>query len=175
MRLNGNVAVVTGAAKGIGRGISQVFASEGCRVVIADVDEVLGAALEREIEASGGTARFVRTDVRESTAIKAAVDAALDAWGRLDIMVNNAGWHPPATSLDETTLELFESQLRLNLTSSFLGCKYAAPHLRKTRGSIIMMASMVGLLGQRDAAAYCASKAGQIGLTKALAVDLAPH
>lgn len=174
MRLDGRVAVVTGAAKGIGRGIARVFAAEACRVVIADIDETAGAEVVRDITAAGGTATFVRTDVRDSLAIAAAIDVAVATYGRLDVLVNNAGWHPPATTIDDTTLELFESQLRLNLTSTFLGCKYAVPFLRKTRGCIISMASMVGLLGQRDAAAYCASKAGQIGLTKALAVELAP-
>ena len=175
MRLQDKVAVVTGGAKGIGAGIARVFAAEGCRVGIADIDARSSLQTVTDIEADGGLAAFVRTDVRDPGQLEAAIEHTVATYGRLDIMVNNAGWHPPATSIDDTSSELFEAQLRLNLTSTFLGSKYAVPHLRKTRGCIIIMASMVGLIGQHEATAYCASKAGQIGFAKALAVELAPE
>ena len=174
MRLRDKTAVVTGGAKGIGAGIARVFAAEGCQVVIADIDEQAGPQTVADIQADGGAASFVRTDVREPAQLEHAVQHTATTYGRLDVMVNNAGWHPPATTIDDTSPELFEAQLRLNLISTFLGSKFALPHLRKTRGCIIIMASMVGLIGQREASAYCASKAGQIGFAKALAVELSP-
>ena len=102
------------------------------------------------------------------------IAVAVERFGRLDCLVNNAGWHPPAMTIDQTSVEDFERLLRLNLTSTFLGCKFAVPHLRKTRGSIINMSSEVGLIGQAAAPSYVSTKAGQIGLTRALALDLAP-
>lgn len=99
------------------------------------------------------------------------VDEIASEFGRIDCMINNAGWHPPAQTIHDISIDDFEYILHLNLTSTFAGCKYALPHLERTKGTIINMASMVGLLGQADATSYCAPKAGQIGLTKALAVD----
>lgn len=118
---------------------------------------------------------FVSTDVTSEVDMQPLMNAAMARFGRIDVLVNNAGWHPPAMSLDETSVEDFEKLLRLNLTSTFMGCKFALPHLKATRGSIINMSSEVALIGQGEAPAYVATKAGQIGLTKALALDLAPH
>jgi len=175
MRLADKVAIVTGGAKGIGRGIATTLAGEGCRVVIADIDADTAGQTVSEIEAAGGLAEFQATDVRVPADIERTVERTVAAHGRLDVMVNNAGWHPPATSIDETSLELFESQLTLNLTSTYLGSKFAVPHLRRTKGNIINTASLAGVVGQTLAAAYAASKAGQVGFTKALAVELAPQ
>ncbi len=175
MRLAGKVAVITGSGRGIGRGCALVFAREGCKVIVATRTEAPGQETVTEIEAMGGEALFVSTDVSVPDQIEHAIDAAIQHYGRLDTLINNAGWHPPATKIDDIALEDFEALIRQNLTSTFLGCKYAAPHLRETRGSIINMSSMVGILGQRDAVAYCATKAGQLGITKALAVELAPQ
>jgi NAD(P)-dependent dehydrogenase (short-subunit alcohol dehydrogenase family) len=175
VRLANKVAIVTGGAKGIGRGVATVFAEEGCHVVIADVDEVSSEQTAADIQDAGGSAEVLQTDVRIPTDIERTIERTVSARGHLDVMVNNAGWHPPVTSIDETSLQLFESQLALNLTSTFLGSKYAVPHLRTTEGNIVTMASLVGIVGQDMAAAYAASKGGQVGLTKALAVELAPQ
>ena len=116
------------------------------------------------------------TDVtRRGRHASGSIDATVERFGRLDCIVNNAGWHPPAMTIDQTSVEDFERLLRLNLTSTFMGCKFAVPHLRKTRGNIINMSSEVGLIGQAAAPSYVSTKAGQIGLTKALALDLAPE
>ena len=123
--------------------------------------------------AAGHTAWFVATDVSKQADMQAMIDATVDRFGRLDCIVNNAGWHPPAMTIDQTSVEDYEALLRLNLVSTFMGCKFAVPHLRKTRGSIINMSSEVGLIGQAAAPSYVSTKAGQIGLTKALALDLA--
>jgi L-fucose dehydrogenase len=175
MKLQGRVAVITGGSKGIGLGCARVFAKYGCTVVLAARGEEAGRAAEREIAQSGATAWFLPTDVTQEADMRALMDQTVARFGRLDCVVNNAGWHPPAMTIDQTTVEDFERLLRLNLTSAFMGCKLAVPHLRKTRGSILNMSSEVAMIGQAAAPAYVATKAGQIGLTRALALDLAPE
>lgn len=175
MKLQDKVAIVTGGSKGIGLGCARVFAKYGCRVVIAARGEDAGRKAVDELAAAGHTALFISTDVADKADMQAMVDATIARFGRLDCIVNNAGWHPPAMTIDQTSVEDYEALLRLNLVSTFMGCKFAVPHLRKTRGSIINMSSEVGLIGQAAAPSYVSSKAGQIGLTKALALDLAPE
>ena len=175
MKLKDKVALITGGAKGIGFGCAKIFAQHGARVVIADHDEPAGKAAAGQLTAAGHTAEFIRCDVTNEADMVAAVQFAVDRFGQLDCLVNNAGWHPPAMTLDQTSVEDFEKLLRLNLTSTFMGCKFAVPHLRQTRGNIINMSSEVGLIGQAAAPSYVATKAGQVGLTRALALDLAPE
>ncbi len=176
MRFADKVVIVTGGAKGIGEGCARVFSAEGGWVSILDRDVAAGESLVRDLSARrAGRAILLQCDVSDPAALKAAIDETAKIYGRLDCMINNAGSHPPATSIDDTSIEDFEQLLRQNLTSTFAGCKFALRYLRKTKGTIINMASMVGILGQAQAVAYCASKAAQIGLTKALAVDLGPE
>ena len=173
MKLKDKVAVITGGSKGIGLGCARVFAQHGCRVVIAARGEEAGCAAERELREAGHTARFVPTDVTIEAEMQRLIDTTAAQFGRLDCIVNNAGWHPPAMPIDQVSLDDFEALVRLNLSSTFLGCKFAVPHLRKAKGCIINMSSEVALIGQALAPAYVATKAGQIGLTRALATDLA--
>jgi NAD(P)-dependent dehydrogenase (short-subunit alcohol dehydrogenase family) len=173
MKLEGKVAIVTGGSKGIGLGCVKVFARHGATVVLAARGEEAGRAAELELTNSGLAVFFRACDVTSEGEIQSLMSSTVDRFGRLDCLVNNAGWHPPAMTIEETSVEAFESLLRLNLTSTFMGCKAAVPHLRKTRGSIINMSSEVALIGQAAAPSYVASKAGQIGLTRALALDLA--
>jgi len=173
MKLQGKVAIITGGSKGIGLGCGRVFAKHGSSVVLAARGEKAGKDAEKEIADRGGTAWFVPTDVTQEADVQALVAATVDRFGRLDCIVNNAGWHPPAMTIDQIGLADFEQLLRLNLTSTFLGCKLALPYLRATRGSIINMSSEVALIGQAQAPAYVSTKAGQIGLSRALALDLA--
>jgi NAD(P)-dependent dehydrogenase (short-subunit alcohol dehydrogenase family) len=175
MKLQGKVAIITGGSKGIGWGCTKVFARHGCTVVIASRGEKDGEAAAKELTGQGRTATFVRCDVTSERDMRASIDGTVERFGRLDCIVNNAGWHPPAMTIEQTSVEDFEKLLRLNLTSTFMGCKFAVPYLRKTRGSIINMSSEVALIGQAAAPSYVSTKAGQIGLTKALAVDLAPE
>jgi NAD(P)-dependent dehydrogenase (short-subunit alcohol dehydrogenase family) len=173
MKLTERVAVITGGSKGIGLGCAQVMGRHGAKVVIAARGQTEGEKAVGELVAAGVEALFVSTDVTQADQMQRLMDAALARFGRIDTLVNNAGWHPPAMSLAQTSLEDFEQLLRLNLTSTFLGCKLALPHLTQSRGSIINMSSEVALIGQAEAPAYVTTKAGQIGLTKALALDLA--
>jgi len=175
MKLQGKVAIITGGSKGIGLGCARVFAKHGAKVVLAARGEEAGRRAVEEITAAGHEAFFIATDVSSAADMQAMVDATVARFQRIDCIVNNAGWHPPAMTIDQTSVEDYEKLLRLNLVSTFMGCKFALPHLRKTRGSIINMSSEVGLIGQAAAPSYVSSKAGQIGLTKALALDLAPE
>jgi NAD(P)-dependent dehydrogenase (short-subunit alcohol dehydrogenase family) len=165
--------IVTGGSKGIGAGCARVFGAEGGKVAVLARGREAGEAMAAEVSStSPGRAIFIPCDVSKHEQIKAAVDKTIDEFGRLDCIINNAGWHPAATTLDDMPIDDFESLLRLNFISTVAGAKYALPHLRETKGTIINMASMVGILGQDKAAAYCSTKAAQIGFTKALAVEV---
>lgn len=173
MRYQGKAVVVTGGSKGIGEGCSRVFAGEGGMVAILARGVDAGTALAKELTAKGpGRAIFLQCDVADPEALRTAIDTAAREFGRLDCIINNAGSHPPATPIDDTSIEMMESLLRLNYISTFAGCKYALPHLRKTKGTIVNISSLVALIGQPESSAYCATKGAQLGLTKSLAVEL---
>lgn len=175
LKLANSVVLVTGASKGIGLGCTLACLRHGAKVAMIDLDSP--AEAEEEIRENGFHPRedvlFSAADVRDTLAVQTAIERTVSHFGRLDGVINNAGWHPPATSLEETSVEDFEYLIRLNLTSTFIVCKYAIPHLRQTRGSIVNMSSAVALVGQDAAPAYVATKAGQLGLTRALALDFA--
>ena len=173
MRFRDRVVIVTGGSKGIGAGCVRVFAREGGRVAIFDIDRTAGEALARDVAGtSPGNVRFDFCDVGNPAALQVAIDQVVADWGRLDCLVSNAGIHPPAMSIDETSLESVEHLMRINFLSSFAGAKFAAPHLRQTKGTIVIMSSMTAVLGQEKSAAYAASKGAQLSLTKALALEL---
>lgn len=175
MKLKNKVAIITGGSKGIGFGCAKIFAKYGCKVVITATDQEHGLIAEKELCREGGEAMFVPCDAREESTTRTLIEKTIQRFGRLDCMVNNAGWHPPAMTIDQISVDDFEQLLRLNLTSTFMGCKFAVPELIKTQGSIINMSSEVALIGQAAAVSYVSTKAGQIGLTRALALDLAPQ
>ena len=173
MKLKDKVAVITGASAGIGFGCSRVFCKYGCKVAIGSRGQDAGQDAEKQLIDAGYTALFVPTDVTVASDVARLIETAVEQFGRLDCMVNNAGRHPPGETIDSVSVEDFEQLLKMNLTSTFCGCKLAVPHLRKTRGSIINMSSEAGVFGQAEAPRYVTTKAGQIGLTRALALDLA--
>jgi NAD(P)-dependent dehydrogenase (short-subunit alcohol dehydrogenase family) len=172
-KLDGKTAIITGGSKGIGLGCARVFGRHGARVVIASRGETAGHEAESTLRDEGIDAHFIPCDVADEQQMQALVDGAVERLGRLDCIVNNAGWHPPALAIEEIAVADFDALMRLNLTSTFMGCKFALPHLLATRGNIVNMSSAVALMGQTAAPSYVATKAGQIGLTRALAVDLA--
>ena len=175
MRFKDRVVIVTGGSKGIGEGCARVFCSEGGLVSILSRGAEAGEALARELcERGPGRAIYVPCDVSQHEQIAAAIERTVAEFGRLDCLINNAGWHPPATSLEDTSIEDMERLMRLNYLSTFAASKYALPHLRKTKGTIINMSSMTAILGQHLASAYCATKAAQVGFTKGLAIELGP-
>lgn len=176
-RLEGRIAIVTGASSGIGRATALLFASEGARLIIGARRAAELQAVADEIAASGGEAIAVAGDVREEAFAKRLVDTALTRHGRLDVAFNNAGTLGEMGPSASISLEGWQDTLATNLTSAFLGAKYQAPAMleRKT-GSIIFTSTFVGhTVGFPGAAAYAASKAGVIGLTQALAAEYGPH
>lgn len=176
MRFHERVVMITGGAKGIGAGCARVFAQEGARVAILDVDVSAGERLAAELATVGPKSiQFFACNVADSGALRNTIEAVASHFGRIDCLINNAGAHPPATTIDDTRLEDVESLMRLNFLATYAGSKFAVPHLRKTNGTIINVSSMTAVLGQDRSSAYAATKGAQLSFTKALAVELGPQ
>jgi NAD(P)-dependent dehydrogenase (short-subunit alcohol dehydrogenase family) len=173
MRLDNKVAVITGAGSGIGRESALLFAREGARVVVADVNDAAGQAVVEELRAAGGEAVYVRADVSKGADAEGMVRAAEESFGRLDVLFNNAGIsHAKDDDAVATEEEVWDLTMNINLKGVFLGCKYGIPALRRAGGgSIINTASFVALLGAATPQlAYTASKGGVLAMTRELAV-----
>jgi 3alpha(or 20beta)-hydroxysteroid dehydrogenase len=168
-RFSAKVALVTGAARGTGAETARRFAAEGARVLVADVLEAEGALVAKEI---GAAARFVALDVTDESAWRAAVATAEREWGRLDVLVNNAGVAQPKSVLECSGAE-FRRVLEVNLVGPFLGMHVAAPLIAKGGGgAIVNVSSVQGIVGRAGLPAYTASKFGLRGLTKTAALEL---
>ncbi len=174
MKLKDKVAIVTGSSKGIGQGIAQVFSDEGAKVVVVCRKEEEGIAMAKKLGSEQGRAIFVKTDVSNSEAIQNLINKTVKEFGQIDILVNNAGYHI-SKNIEQTSEEEWDFLLKTNLYSTFLCSKYAVPHLKKTKGNIINISSMVGLVGQPNSVAYSATKGGQISMTRSMAIDLAEY
>lgn len=176
MRLKDKIAIVTGAARGIGRAIAVRFAAEGARVAIVDLREPEGREAARAIEAAGGAAAFYCTDVSDAEQVNRTVLAVLDRWGRIDILVNDAGICPFADFLDMPE-SVWERVLDTNLKGYFLVSQAVARTMveRRVRGRIIAISSISAEFGGSQQAHYCASKAGINLLVKSMAISLGPH
>lgn len=175
MKLTEKVAIVTGAGSGIGRTIAQLFAREGARVTVVDRDQYAGNDTIESIRATGGDALSFHGDVAKSGDVRTAVAATVKAFGRLDVLVNNAAVQVLA-KLVETSEEGWDLVHNVNLKGVFLGCKFAIPAMVRTGGgSIVNIGSVLGLVGDPDLAAYCAAKGGVISLTKVAAVTYGPQ
>lgn len=172
MRLKGKVAIVTGAGRGIGQATAKTFASEGARVVVADVDEEAGCETVATIQVAGGEACFTHVDVSRVEDTFRMVGFALETYGRLDVLVNCAGIYTQGDVVT-TSVEAWDRLLAVNLTGVFLCCRAAVPALKQSGcGSIINISSSVGWqYAAPGIAAYTASKFGVTGLTKAMACD----
>jgi NAD(P)-dependent dehydrogenase (short-subunit alcohol dehydrogenase family) len=175
VRLAGKVAIVTGAGSGIGRATAQLFAREGAEVMVLDRDRASGAQTVDVIRAEQHEATFCCADVSNSHEVKSAVDATVDRYGGLDVLVNNAAVQVLAKLVD-TSEEVWNHIHNVNLKGVFLGCKFAIPAmLRGKGGSIVNIASVLGFVGDPDLAAYCAAKGGVIALTKVAALTYGPQ
>ena len=171
-RLAGKTAVITGAASGIGEGTARRFVAEGANVVIADLQTDAGAAIAEEL---GAPARFVRCDVTSEADVAAAVDLAVDQFGRLDVMFNNAGVIGVTGSIIETPVEAWDHTIAILLRGVFLGTKHAARVMvPQGSGVILNTSSIAGVVGGLGPHAYTAAKHAVIGLTKSVANELAP-
>ena len=174
--LDGRTAIVTGASKGIGRVMSQLFAREGAKVVCAARSDALVEETVALITWAGGDAMAVAGDVSTELGAKSIVDAALHAYGRVDTLVNNAGDGGPTTPIQDYTTDDWFYTLNSCLTSSYLCTRFAVPAMiRAGRGAIVNIASIAGRRGLQYRVGYCAAKAGQIGMTYGLAIELGPH
>ena len=176
MRLKDKVAIVTGGAQGIGGAIARRFAVEGAKVVVADILADRGAETVNAIRTSGGEATFVSCNVADSAQVNALVDATLKTYGAIDTCVCAAGVGPMMDFFTMTRGD-FERVLGINLTGPFLLAQAVARHMveHKRRGSIVNVSSVSAELANPGQTAYCASKAGLGGLTRALAIELAPY
>lgn len=174
MKLADKSVLVTGGGSGIGRAIALLFAVEGARVLVADIDDKAGQDVVRHIEESGGVAAFIHTDTSSEDEVKAAIQAASDRYGRIDILVNNAGIGGPAYSWDRT--------IAVNLSGVYYGCRHGLRAMLKQGGGVIInMSSLAGLRGGRIPGlrggfgyAYVATKHAVIGLTRQFALNGAP-
>lgn len=175
MKLKNQVAFITGAASGIGRATAVLFASEGARAIVADIDSVMGQETVNIIKKSGGEVKFIKVDVTDAVGLEKAIKGTADSYGRLDILFNNAGIHCPSGPLLEDIDEKdWDIVLGVNLKGTYLGCKYAIPIMKKQRsGNIISTSSESGINAAPRMSAYGASKAAIIHLTKSLAMELA--
>ena len=173
MKLIGKVAIVTGANSGIGLATSLLFAKEGAKVVLAARDETRGRETTQSILGSGGTAVFVRTDVRRDEDMQKLIRTAMEKYGRIDILVNAAGiWE--VANIVETSEELWQRTIDTDLKGAFLGMKYAIPKMVDVGGgSIINVSSVGGVNGAPNECAYGAAKGGLVLMTKGVAIDFA--
>ncbi|MCU6707475.1 SDR family oxidoreductase [Paenibacillus sp. J5C_2022] len=171
MRLNGKVAIVTGAASGMGRAMAELFAREGAKVVVADMNVELVGLVVEEIKRNGGEATGVVVNVADNSSVEAMVAAAVEQYGCLNILVNNAGIMDNFVPAGEVTDELWNKVLGVNLSGPMMTCRAALAIMKEQEdgGVIINNASVGGLFGARGGASYVVSKHGLIGLTKNIA------
>jgi len=178
MRLEDKVAIITGAGGGMGRVAAQMFAAEGAKLIVAEYDEQAGAETMDLVRAAGGEATFVLTDVSKEADAAAMVAAAMDRYGKLDVLYNNAGVMPELDhSVVDTDVATWDHVMAINVRGVFLGCKYAIPRMvEQGSGSVVNISSFVALLGcsvPQDA--YTASKGAVLSLTRSLAVQFGPQ
>jgi NAD(P)-dependent dehydrogenase (short-subunit alcohol dehydrogenase family) len=175
-KLADKVVILTGGTSGIGRACARLFCQEGAIVVIGANDDVGGATVVKEIEATGiGKVQYIPTDVSKAGDVKTLVGLALQEYGRMDVLFGNAGILPLGTAWD-TSFETWQRCIDVNLSGNFLLAKYGIPALMRSGGGVVLFtASELGLVGTTGAVAYCASKGGLINMARALAIDCASH
>lgn len=172
MQLEGKVAIVTGGGGGIGEAIVEAFAREGARVAIADRNLAAAEAVAESLGAADGVALAIEVDVADSAAVTRMVTRAFETFGRIDVLVNNAGVRFLHTLLEQTEEE-WRRTLDVNLTGPYLCCKAVIPYMLRTgKGKIVNVSSVAGLFGRPLRSAYCASKGGEIAFTRAAALDM---
>jgi len=173
--LQGKVALITGGGSGIGRSTALLFAREGAKIVVTDVNEAHGNNVVNEIKAQGGEAIFVKADTSRAADSEASVNKAVEVFGKLDVAVNNAGIGGASAPVGEYPIDSWDKVIQINLSGVFYGLRYQIPAMEKTagKGSIINVASILGQVGFVNSSAYVAAKHGVVGLTKNAAVEYA--
>ena len=176
MKLQGLVAVITGAGSGIGRASALAFAEEGACVLVADLNPASADETAEQVRTAGGNADTAQVDVTNGEQVEAMVQRAVDRFGRIDVLFNNAGLPQAFTPFEESTDALFDRIMDVNVRGVFYGCRAAIPRMKAQGGGVILnTASTAGIRPRPGLAVYNASKAAVITLTKTLAVELAPH
>jgi meso-butanediol dehydrogenase/(S,S)-butanediol dehydrogenase/diacetyl reductase len=175
-KLEGKVAVVTGAASGIGEAIAKRLSRDGAVVVVCDLDETGGNRVVAEIESERNQGAFFRLDVSKEDQVRNVLQQIANRFQKIDIMVNNAGIGKAGTVLEQTEAE-WDAMMNVNAKGAFFGCKYAVKQMltQKEKGCIVNIASVAGMVGILNRAGYCASKAAIVGLTKSVASDFAEY
>ncbi len=172
MELKGKVALITGASSGIGESTALLFAKEGAKLVITDIDKERGLALMKKIKTEGGEAVFVKADTSVPGDSEKSVEKAIDEFGRLDLAVNNAGIGGAQAPVGEYEPEDWQRVININLSGVFYGMRYQIPAMLKSGGgSVINVASILGSVGFANSCAYVAAKHGVVGLTKTAAIE----
>jgi NAD(P)-dependent dehydrogenase (short-subunit alcohol dehydrogenase family) len=172
MKLEGKIAIVTGATDGIGKAVAIAFAKEGGKVMMVGRDEAKGQAAMKEVNRFG-EATYFKADVSDSSQVRKMIEETLQRYKRIDVLVNNAAVCPPGTALT-TSEDTWDYVIDVNMKGVFLCCKYAIPHMEKNGGgSIVNIGSINSLMAMENEAAYDASKGGVLMLTKAIALDFA--
>ena len=173
---DGKSVIVTGGALGIGGGVSKAFANAGASVTVMDIDKEAGDALVDELRGEGETVQYIFADAGSVEGCRGTVDAAIKAYGGVDIVINNVGIQPPSSYVDAVDLpeESWERIINVNLRSRFLMAKYSVPSMRERGGGVIIsVASVQGLLSMPYVSAYAASKGGDLSLTRQMSIDFA--
>jgi len=173
-RFLGKVVIVVGATSGMGEASAYRFAEEGAQVLVIGRREEKGTDIVKKIEGKSGSASFFKADISIGSSCNQIIDTAIERYGRIDVLANIAGYHI-SKSVETISIEEWDFLMNTNLKSFFLLCKYAVPYLKKTKGNIVNMSSMVGIVGQTNACAYAATKGGINAMTKNLALDLAKY
>ncbi|MCJ8011800.1 SDR family oxidoreductase [Paenibacillus sp. KQZ6P-2] len=175
MRLAGKIVLITGSGSGIGKGTALLFAQEGATVIVNDLDTLKGEETAQEIVEAGGKAIFIQADVTDPASVQAMVEQAIAAFGRIDVLFNNAGISGVG-ALHEVEPDVWDRVMRVNIRGVYLPSKYVLPHMMERKsGSIINMSSCVAEIGLAKRASYSATKGAVLALTKSMQVDYAPY
>ena len=170
--LENKVAIITGAGSGIGKSTALLFAKEGAKVVVTDINEEHGNSVVKEIEANGGDAIFIKADTSKAEDSEMTVKKTIEKFGQLDIAVNNAGISGPTEPIGEYSIKAWDKVISINLSGVFYGMRYQIPEMQKAgKGSIINVASILGQVGFANSSAYAAAKHGVVGLTKTAGLE----
>ncbi|MEW6131033.1 MAG: SDR family NAD(P)-dependent oxidoreductase [Acidobacteriota bacterium] len=176
MKLQAQVALITGGGKGIGRAIARLFASEGAKVVVNGTDQTAIESVAKEINESGGQAIAYPADIADEALVKQMVETTVKEFGKLDILVNNSGIAGPTAAVVDVSRDEWDRTLAINLTGAMLCAKYALPNMIERRsGTVINITSVGGLGGYAYRSPYCASKWAMIGLSKTIALEAGPY
>lgn len=176
MKLDQRVAVITGAGSGIGKTAAMLFAKEGAKIAVVDINEQGGRDTVQNIESQGGQAMFIQTDMTQSQDVKTMVEACLDKFGQIDILFNVAGTPQDNTPIEDIDEGLFDKVYTVNVKGVFLAIKHVIPVMKLAgKGVILNLASMAGVRARPGTSVYASSKAAVIHLTKAVAVEVASN